>query len=357
MEINYLRYYKIKIGIPSKVETIAWTYECSIDATNAYTGFGNMGILFNDDTKLNANTPYKLGNPITQTIPSDAISISNLPDEGMGLRGFDFEFTTRRSFSQSSSKNETSTLSIKNLNKEILEYLNKDECVVQVEAGYNDPRILDVYYIGNVNYVRTQKGGDDFTYVIGLGDNSLPLKNTRVSIDFNEESSKADIVSALGRLYGSTLGSISLEHLKDQYVTGGLSIEGNLSDIINSLAKKWKFEFTNWNGKFVARDRDILSADPNYQRLAKNTWDFIASDRNVIDLVEDSSNYDQKQKAKTSKRQVVVTTFLAPMQIDHFFTIPPSISEELSGTYKIIELSFVISSTGAFQTIAKGEVM
>lgn len=357
MSLNYLRYYKIRIGVPAKVENIAWTYECSIDATDSYNTYGYMGILFNDDTKLNANTPYKLGNPITQTIPSDAISISNLPNEGMGVRGFDFDFTTRRSFSQKSSKNETSTLTIKNLNDEILEYLNKDGCVVQVEAGYNDPDSLDVYYIGNVNYVRTQRGSDSVDYIIGLGDNSLPIKNTKVSIDFNEEASQADIVAALGRLYGNTLGFMSLEGLKNKYVQGGFSIEGKLSDVITSLAKKWKFEFTNFNGKFVARDKDIVNADANYQRLAKNTWDFIASDRNVIDLQEDNSNFERKQKDKNYKRQVVITTFLAPMQIDEFFTIPPSISEELSGTYKIIELSFVISSTGSFQTVAKGEVM
>lgn len=357
MSVNYIRYYKIKIGLPSKVETVSWTYECSIDASNAYTGFGNMGMLFNDDTKLNANTPYKLGYPITQTIPSDAISISNLPDEGMGIRGFDFDFTTKRSYSQKSSKNETTTLTIKNLSDEIIGYLNKEGCIVQVEAGYSDPDNLDVYYVGNVTYVRSQKGSDSVDHIISLGDNSLPLKNTKVSVDFSEESSQADIVAALGRLYGSTLGAISLEKLKNIYITGGVSLEGKLSDIIASLAKKWSFEYTNFNGKFTARDKDISAADANYQKLAKNTWNFLKSDRNIIDIQEDSSNYKKLTKAKNSKRQVVVTTFLAPMRIDEFFTIPASISEEYSGTYKIIELTFAISSTGSFQTVVTGEVM
>lgn len=357
MSLNYKRYYRIKIGIPEKIETIAWTYECSIDATDSYNSYGYMGLLFNDDTKLNANTPYKLGNPITQTIPSDAISISNLPSEGQSVRGFDFEFTTRRSYSQKSDKNETSTLTIKNLSPDIIEYLNKEGCVVQVEAGYSDPEGLDLYYVGNVSYVRTQRGNVGINYIIGLKDNLLPIKNTKISVDYNEESSKADVIATLGRLYGSVLGNMSLETLKNSKIIGGLSLEGKLSDVINALAKKWKFEFTNFNGTFSAREKDITATDANYQKLAKNTWEFIDTDNNVIDLVEDNTNSDKLQKDKNSKRQVTITTFLTPMKIDEFFTIPPELSEDLSGTYKIIDLSFVISSTGAFQTIAKGEVM
>lgn len=355
MPQNFGRRYRIKIGIP-EIEKIYWVYECSIQANSTYSNFGGISLAFNNDNQLNIRTPYKAGTSLSQTIPSDAYLISNMPEDGNSLRGFNFTFSTKRVMSSAPNKSEVSTLVIQNLPPEIIELLNKEGCLVEISAAYKSKKDLDLYYIGTVQRLDIRRSGPNLGYVITMKDNGLPVKKTQVSLDFSDKDSIADVVASLSKLMGLSNSNLALEGLKQKYITGGLSLEGNVSDILSKMAKRYKFDYSFFNGKFAARMRNILASDSNYNILARNTWTFLPEDNNIIEI-DDISERGKESGGGEKKKKVRVITFLTPASIDEFFTIPPEISNKHAGTYKITELSFEISSEQGFNTIFVGEEM
>jgi len=356
MSENFGRRYRIKIGTP-QIEKVYWIYECSVQANSVYTDFGGgLSLAFNKENQLNIRTPYLAGTSLSQTIPSDAYMISNVPSDGNSSRGFNFTFSTKRVVNGAPDKSEMSTLTIKNLPPEIITILNTEGCLVQIEASYKSKKDLDLYYNGTVKGMNIKRSGGDLDYIIRLEDNGLATKNTTVSADFSDKDSVADVVVALAKMMGLAKGNLALEELKTQFVTGGLSLEGNVTEILTRMARRYKFDFSFFNGEFIARMKNILAADQNYNQLAKNTWVFQGSDNNIIDI-EEVNDFGDKDGGNGTKKKVRVNTFLTPANIGEFFTIPPEISKDTSGTYKITELSFEISSDTSFNTIFVGEEM
>lgn len=349
MSDNFGRRYRIKIGVPEQPSFII--YECSIQANKTYSQTTLPDYAFSSPTvNTKPITPWSL------TIPSDAVLLSNLPSDGNSLRGFDFEFSTKRTLSQESSKSEISTAKIKNLPSNVVNLLNTKGCMFQIEAAYKSKKALDLYYIGNVVMLNVRRSGADLDYIISLKDSGTSLENTKVVADFDETDSIADVVVTLGGMLGTPAQYTALEQLKDTYVTGGLSFDGNVADILKSLAKRYNFDYGLFNGNFIARMREIFSSDSNYNKLKNNTWVFDKEDNNILDIEQLNKNVEVATNEK-SKKQVRVVTFLTAANIGEFFTIPPDIDKRTSGTYKISELHFEISSKGNFNTVFVGEEM
>lgn len=353
--LNFGRRYSIKIGVP-EIEKVHWVYQCAVSANNAYQNYSGLSLSSNDSQIL-VNTPYKAGSAIAETIPSDAYLMSNLEEDGNSLRGFDFSFTSKRSMGNNPNKKETSTLIINNLPSEVEDLLYTDGCLVQVEAGYKDGN-LDLYYIGSVERVAIRRTNDK-EYTITLKDAGTSIKNTKASIDFAEKDSVADIVTALGKLLGLSVAgeSIALEKLKKVYISGGFSFEGDLFSALKDLARRYKIDLSIFNGQFFARMKDIIHGSADYNKLAKNTWTFEKEDNNVLEVVEIRDTTKTLSTENKAKSSVAVTTFLIPASFDEFFTLPKDIADRLAGTYKVSEITYVISSTGRFNTVLKGEQM
>lgn len=349
--LNFSRRWRIKIGIP-EIEEKYYTYQCSVNANNAYQSLLPPTLaIYNEGQTKDVITPYDY--TLINTIPSNAYMIGNTEEDGFSARGFFFEFSTKRSVNSNPTESEMSTLTIKNLPPEVVSLLNDEKCLVEIEAGYRTGE-LTKYYIGYVKRLLVRKNFPDIDYVISLQDSGFTFKNTYVAASFSTSDSVADVVVALAKMLGLGTKNLALEALKTVYIDGGMSFDGDAKGILNKLSKRFGFDYSVFNGDFSARMKKIVLADANYNKLAKNTWVFNPEDNNVIDIQDTSENIEKSESSGT-KRFVTLTTFLTPITIDEFFTIPETISQEFAGTYKINELVYNISSESNFTTEIKGE--
>ncbi|MCP3683340.1 MAG: hypothetical protein GY861_11685 [bacterium] len=292
----------------------------------------------------------------TQAIPSDALMISNIPEDGNALRGFNFTFESKRTYSKTATSSEISTLNILNLNPEMYNLFNTEGCVVRIEAGYRDTGV-SVVYNGFVQRVDVNKSGADVSYKILMKDAGFDVKNTKVSVDFPEKSDIVEVLGSLVKMFPSVSSqSLALEALKGTVVAGGFSYTGKLIDVIEKICKTYKVDYTLFNSKFSARMKEIIQGDADYNKLAPNTFVFPPENIKSLDPVIDNS---QKASAEPNvKRDVLLSSFLTPIDFDNFFTVPETVNEKLAGTYKIKTIQTKLNSrTNVWDTVLVGSPM
>lgn len=331
---NWQRYYRITFGIPA--------YELE-----TYYVQGSV---------IPANVAAREG--ATQSVPSNALKISNIPSDGNSLRGFNFALSTKRTISKSATRDETSVLTILNLSPKMYKLFNTEGCVVKIEAGYKDQGVSVVYngFVQKVE-VKSGKGSDDISYLITMKDAGLDVKNTKVSVDFPETSDIVESLEALIKMFPSVSSqSLALQALKGVVVAGGFSFEGKLIEVIQKICKTYKIDYSILNGKFFARMEQLFQGSEDYNKLVPNTYVFTPDTIKSLDPIIDNSNKESGQK--NTKRKVLLSTFLTPISFDNFFTVPSDISKELAGTYKINTIEIKLNSrTSLWDTVIIGEPM
>ena len=332
MELNWQRHYRITFGIPEY-------------SNEQYLTSGS----------LLASTVKSSENP-TQSTPSQALMISNIPEDGNSLRGFNFSFTSKREMSKTSSSKEMSKLTISNLSPEMYELFNTEGCLVKIEAGYRDTGVFRVYQ-GFVNTVTPQRRGNDVDYIISMREANLDVKNAKVSVDFPETDDAEKVLQALVKFLPS-VGSqeILLEKLKNQFVSGGFSFEGSLMDSIENMCRSYGVRYSIYNGKFTARDENLTQGSADYQRIAPNTFVLTPDNVKSFDLISD--NRQKLSKEQRVKPDVKVDLFLTNINFDNFFTITEELDEKAVGTYEIKHIIIKLNSrTNVFDTSLRGSPM
>lgn len=332
-EYNWNRSYKIVIGKPEH-ETSAYTYEGVV-----------VGKLPPTTIKVDAVTEPA----------GDIIQMSNLESEGDSIRGFKFKLKTNRSSGSSSASNERSTLTLYNLNKESLAVLAQEGCVVRVYLGYEGS--VELAYSGDITTVTPKDEGRDIAYQCVCKDGAIDIKNTKVSIQYDEGMTMASILEDLaGRFPSASVGTIAASGLEEEKITGGFSCQGKLINIFNKLCRRNGLTYTRFNGKISVQPQQLIQGTPDYLLVARNTY--ILEDHHIksIDPILDNSLKATNQK--NTKRGVQITTFLIPVSLDEFITVSETASQEYAGTYKITAISTNASSpTGAFDTTVRCEPM
>jgi len=329
---NWQRQYRITFGVP--------LYE-----KDAYFTQGSL---------ICAKVPYRQ-NP-TQDPPQDAIMISNIPSDGNALRGFDFSFTSVRDMSTSPTKNEKTTLVIKNLSPEMYKIFNTEGCMVKVEAGYVDSGVFTVYQ-GFVDSVRVQRNITDIDYRIMLKEAHLDVKNAKVSIDFPETDNAEKALQALVKLMPSiSQQEINIETLRKIRVAGGFSFEGKLIDMIIEFCRAYNIVFSIFNGKFVARYNDMVQGSSDYDEAKFNTY--VLDSNQVKDFSILTDNSQKMSKEAKVNPDINVALFLTNITFDNFITITEDIDPEYVGTYqpKIIKTR-LNSVSNVWDTVITGSSM
>ena len=141
-------------------------------------------------------------------------------------------------------------------------------------------------------------------------------------------------------------------------MTGGFSFDGFVIDELEKLCKQYKLIYSIQNGKMVITPQDINQNDQNFFNISRNTYVLTPEVTKGLSPANDNSKtLPLSGKAKT-KQKVVLTTFLIPATFDQFFTIPPEVSEDMAGTYRIKTIQYKLQSRGdAWDTILEGEQM
>jgi hypothetical protein len=290
------------------------------------------------------------------TIPAgDIVSMSNLVSEGSKRRGFNFQLKSTRSSGSSGSKAEHSTLILYNLNEESLAVLNQEGCVVRVYAGYGGN--IDLVYSGDIKSIFPKTQGNDIIYECLCTDGLIDIKNTKVSLQYDESVSMKDVVTDLaGRFPSGSVGTVAAKKLESTYVTGGYVCQGKLINIFNKLCSQNSLTYSRFNGKITVKPEQLVQGTEDYEELTKNTYTLSSSNIKTLDPIIDNATKFTKQT--DTKRGVVVTTYLIPITLDQFFTIPPEANQSYAGTYKITAININLDSRkGPWDVTLKGEPM
>ena len=287
------------------------------------------------------------------TTPSDARRISNLVEDDAPLRGFNFTFTTKRKMGANATSAEVSLLEIMNISPDMLAVFNKPECVVLISCGYGGK--VDLIYTGGVDSVIPRQSGQDIIYRVKLKEVGTAANNTKVSLSYPESTTVTNVIKDLIKKFPSaTEGSVNTSALDDVLVTGGVCVQGVFVSSFDRMMARFGLDYSFENGKISVRPNQLIQGDVDYNLIAPNTY--VITPEVVKSLDPIIQNKGKATGRKDKKRGVILTTFLIPIKLDQFFTIPPSLSEELAGTYKITVIQTKVGSRGSlFDTIIAGE--
>lgn len=335
--LNYQRSYRITIGV---AETHVASY------------VKNLGTI--------VGVPLQLARPPevipAQTIPAgDIIQLSNLPQDDADLRGLMFTFDSSRVTSTSPSKGEKTSLKLYNVNDKVLNTLNQEGCRVLVEAGYGGR--VSLIYSGTVESTYPKSQGVDIVTTVILKDLGIDTKNTRISVDFDEAISVADMVESLVSVFPSaSKGVLALEKWRNVFKSGGFTFQGSLVAILDKICSQYDLVYSIYNGVITVQEAQLVQGTPSYLLAERNLWKLTPDSIKTVDI--NMSNKDKKSGSKNTRRGVTLSTFLIPITPSQFFEVSPEIDKGLAGTYKITGISTKLDSrTASWDTILKGEPM
>lgn len=288
------------------------------------------------------------------TIPSNAIKLSNLEEDGNSLRGFKWELNTTRKPSTDPKREEDSILTMFNLDDESVEVLSQEGAVVRIEAGYG--QTVKLIYSGDVENVTPSRQGADMAYKVMCKDGLLDTKNTRVSISYPPSVPASDVILDLANKFPSASVSVDvLYKLKDVRSFGGWQYQGELESVFNRVLYKHQLEYSRYNGKITVKPKVIVQGDSVYKTLSTNNY--VLNDDNMEVLVPILNNGQKKSAQKDTKRGVQVSCrLLNDVTMDQFFTIKSNLFPKYNGTYKIVQITHNCSfPTGDWNTVLSGE--
>ena len=324
---NWLRSYKVVIGVPEYEEDLY-----KIDVTSV----------------LKVENLPKISDDAT-TIPSDAVSYSNLVSEGNNIRGFTFKLDSTRVMSEGSSDGtEKTTLTMYNLDKKTISLLQHPRCVVRIYAGYDEN--ISLAYSGDVSKMVPTGDGTDKVYQITCVDGLAGQKNTIVNIDYEESVSVADMIIDLGnRFPDGAMGVSGLSHLSETYITGGMTFMGTLARQFDKMLRVNNLSYSRFNGKMVITPYRLEFGSDAYDEMYTNNYD-LTSDliKSIGEANDNGDTTDTDVKVKTS---ITMNTFYIPIELGQFFTVPSGI-EGYAGTYQVTRIRTKLESQGASWDVA-----
>jgi hypothetical protein len=290
------------------------------------------------------------------TIPAGKIvNISNISPNPK--RGFYFKMETTRGGSEGGSSNERTVIELANLNEDTLGILHTENSQIQVWLGYESDNSLDLYYSGDIYDIQPKKNGEDIIYSITAKDGFVDNKNTRVSLHYDETMSVKDILTDLVKRFPSgSIGTMALDYLNTEKIVGGKSIQGILLKEFDRLCKSYGVSYFRYNGKYNLQPYQLIDGTPEYLLIGQKTYNIPPKSVLVLDpIIQNGAKYYDNTNIK---RGVQLTTFLSPIELGQFFTIPPETSKTLAGTYKVTTIKIEADFYGEpwFVTV-RGEPM
>lgn len=278
-----------------------------------------------------------------ETIPEKARVMGNIVSEGYDIRGFTFRFDGTVSAAENGDNSEVSTLTLYNLDPELVDIINSPEGVVIIEAGYQDK--VELAYTGDIDHVDVSKKGSDTVYTIKCTSAGHSFRNSIVSLQYDESISEKDIIIDMARRFpGLALGSYGLEEQKSRFRSGGTNFYGMLHTEFQKLMARNGLSWCVFNGKIVIIPYRLIGDD-----LDKFNRTKYILDPDSIKRIQDKTDRkgEQKGEVKEQALKLVINTFFTPAEVGQFIEIPdvPAM-EKYTGTYIIKGRRLVLSSKG-----------
>lgn len=279
------------------------------------------------------------------TIPSNAVFMSNLEEDNYSKRGFSFKFNSNQKASSKGGEGENSFLELYNLSPEVVEIINKDKCIVMIELGYQQK--VSLVYSGDVVEVTSRRQGADMVYRIKCSAGSLPMRNTLSSLSYEESLSDGDIIlDMVSRFPGTALGTYGLGEAEGTYKVGGNNFTGKLATNFDKMMEKHHLNYSYINGKIVIIPYRFIGKD--YDTFARTNYNLPEDTlKGVTPITDNSKKSSTDIKAKLSKLQI--NTFFIPIEIGQFVTVPESSYNNINrhaGTYVVKGRRLILNSQG-----------
>lgn len=135
----------------------------------------------------------------------------------------------------------TGKVTIWNLNKAHLAELEKQDCVVIVQAGYGSN--LSQAFSGTVTHASTTKEGADQMTEIEVADGMVELRDTNISVSYAEGTSTdaiySEIASQMGLPFSSSPGALE----SPTVLSNGFSFVGSAKNLLKRLVR---MDGTDW---------------------------------------------------------------------------------------------------------------
>lgn len=321
--------------------------------------FGTREVVLDD---FYYNVPSNLARPKTQgttpdtVIPSDSISLSNLQSDGQDLRGFYFEFESNLSFESDSASSEDTSIRLKNLPKSVINFMDKEDCLVMVELGYGGE--VEVAYTGDLVTYDVNRQGADLEYVIKLSSGSVNKRSTVVNTSYEKGISEKKIIEDLASKFSNTsVVTVGLEDLDKRVTRTKRTFTGDLITNFEALLDRYQLNYAQQNGKIVVIPYRLKSS--TVEDLSVKNFELNPPLIHTIsDIVDRSGESNTSKKNKKSK--IKVTTPYIPIELGQAFTIVPEDSEYLldfSGTFLLKARKIYASRDGQFSVTLQGDIL
>lgn len=300
------------------------------------------------DPQVLQGIPESLARPVTEsdevTVPENAVLLSNLTEDGNSRRGFTFRFNGTSSLSQKGSDSEKALLELYNPSQELVDIINTDRGLVIIEAGYEQQ--VEMAYTGDIVSVTPHKSGADLIYRVQCASGAMAMRNTLVSLHYDESISEKDIIiDMVGRFPGTALGTYGLSGLSNKYKTGGRGFTGDLVTNFDNIMARNNLNYAHTNGIIVITPYRLLGED--YDAFARTNYNIpVDTIKKITDVSkrEDISSKDTKAKV----RKIQINTNFIPVQLSQFITIPDSDhTKDFTGTYQVEAKRLILESKGS----------
>lgn len=288
----------------------------------------------------------------TVTIPSNAVKISNLVEEGFSKRGFTFTLDTTRGLSKTNNSDaERTTIQLYNLDAESIAVLNQEGAVMRVYAGYQQQ--VTLAYSGDITEVKQMKQGDDVVQRVKCIDGAVDNLNTKVSVDYAETLSLKDVIEDMTAMFPSTArGDMALANLDSIVRTGGYCFQGKLISEVDRLMIQNNLRYGRYNGKITIVPSDPLqTGSVDYNKFKANNFNF--SEDNIKSLDRTSDNGKKKVGDKQETKNITLTSFYTPISLGQFFTVPKiDGAESFAGSYICERIRIKLQSQGSMWDVS-----
>lgn len=287
-------------------------------------------------------------------VPSNARVMANITSEGYDIRGFSFKFEGQVQAAENGSDEEKSLLTLYNLDDDMVNVINQKNCVIIIEAGYQDK--TEVAYVGDVDHVNVDKRRSDMVYEIKCTSAGESFRNSLVSLQYDESLSEKDIILDMAKRFpGTVLGSYGLNEYTTRYQSGGSNFYGSLHTEFSKLLARNSLSWCVFNGKIVIIPYRII--DDDLKKFNRTKYLLPADNiKNITDKTDREGERDDDEKSEL--KTLVVNTFFLPAEVGQFIEIPNEKGmEEYAGTYMIKGRRLILSSKGSgpWDTVFKVE--
>ena len=173
--------------------------------------------------------------------------------EGREWTGLRLQFTVEKTSKSSTNKGK---VSIFNLAPESRTFLESDDLVAIIKAGYRD--FSEVLFIGDIpkNGVTTKRQGPDIVTTIECGDGEKALNQANLNQSWTGGVTNLQIFQAAALALGTDISIGVQKSFKKEIFGNGFAFSGMVKDLLDQLVEKQGLEWSIQNGTLQVLSKD-----------------------------------------------------------------------------------------------------